>query len=190
MNRLALFVVVAFALTSLGCTSEPEPEAPSPTTVSAPAPAPQSADPTVTMARAVGDGKPGAAVDLHYEFAAKPEVGVPLELQLVLVPRVAVGSLSATIAGMDGVTVAGDLRPSFENVEPGKTYEHTVTLLPERAGVYYITVAVTSTIGGASVGRTFSIPFIADAQAPAQRKAEPPQDASGQPIESMKAEER
>lgn len=182
--------MVGFVLASLGCSSEPQPEATAqstvPKTVATPATKPD--DPIAKMARAVGDGKPGAAVELHYDFATKPEVGVPTEIQIALVPRAGATSLEATIAGMDGVTVAGDLRPRFDNVESGKTYEHTISLLPERAGVYYITVAVTTTLNGAPIGRTFSIPFVVGTQAAAQRKADPPQDASGQAIESMKAE--
>jgi hypothetical protein len=53
--------------------------------------------------------------------------------------------------------------------------------------VYYVTVAVTTTLSGASIGRTFSIPFVVGA-VPVQEKAAPPKDASGQAVEPMKAE--
>lgn len=193
MNRLAFSLsIVASALMISACNSEPEPE----TTQSA-APAPQQAapattkaadDPTAKMARAVGDGKPGAAVELRYEFASKPEVGVPTEVEIAFVPRAGVDSLDATITGMEGITVAGNLKAHFDSVAADKPYEHTVSLLPDRAGVYYITVNVTTTLSGASIGRTFSIPFVVGTPA-AQRKAEPPKDASGQAIQSMKAQE-
>lgn len=192
MNRLALFGLVAgFALASGGCGSDPEPEATqsaAPSTEQRAAPAQTVNDPTARMARAVGDGKPGAAVELRYDFASKPEVGVPTEVAIAFIPRAGVDALDATISGMDGITVAGSLKAHFDQVESGKAYEHKVSLLPERAGVFYITVEVTTTLGGATVGRTYSIPFVAGAPA-AQRKAEPPKDASGQAVESMKAEE-
>ncbi len=192
MNRLAFFgLVLGFAMTIAGCGSEPEPDA---TQAAAPAPQPAAApvqqadDPTARMARAVGDGKPGAAVDLRYDITAKPEVGVPTEVAIAFVPRAGVDALDATITGMEGITVAGDLKAHFDKVQAGNAYEHKISLLPERTGVYYITVEVITTLGGAAVGRTYSIPFVVGSPS-AQRKADPPQDASGQPIESMKARE-
>lgn len=191
MNRLVLLIsVVAGALTIGGCNSEPEPEIAQPTAqtqrASAPAKAPD--DPTVRMARAVGDGKPGAAVELRYEFASKPQVGVPTEIEISFIPRAGVDSLDATITGMEGITVAGNLKAHFDDVEADKPYQHTVSLLPDQAGVYYVTVNVTTALSGASVGRTFSIPFVVGTPS-AQRKTDPPKDASGQAIQSMRASE-
>lgn len=193
MNRLIfLIMIVSGALSIAACNSEPEPEA---TQAAAPAPqqpasapAKQADDPTAKMARAVGDGKPGAAVDLRYEIASKPEVGMPTEIQIVFVPRAGVDAMDATITGMEGITVAGNLKAHFDSVEAGKPYQHTVSLLPDRAGVYYVTVNVTTTLSGASVGRTYSIPFVVGTPS-AQRKADPPRDASGQAIQSMRAKE-
>jgi hypothetical protein len=54
--------------------------------------------------------------------------------------------------------------------------------------VLYITVAVNTQIGGSSLGRTFSIPFVVG-NPPAQKKAEPARDSAGEAIEPMKAEE-
>jgi hypothetical protein len=190
MHRLAQIVSVAcVALLAAACGTE-EPEAQLASTTQSAAPrekAPE--DPTAKMARAVGDGKPGAAVELRYEFAHKPEVGVPTELEIAFVPRAGVDALDATITGMDGVTVAGNLKPHFDNVQTGQVYQHKVTLLPDQAGVYYITVAVTTQLSGASVGRTFTIPFVAGTSAAAQRKPEPTKDSEGQAVESMKAVE-
>jgi hypothetical protein len=147
-----------------------------------------AADPTAKMARAVGDGKPGAAVEIRYEILDKPEVGKPTQIEIAFIPRAGVDSLDATMSGMEGITVAGDLKAHFEKVEPGKPYEHTFSLLPDKAGVYYVTVSVTTGLGGASIGRTFSIPFVVGASE-VQQKASPAKDASGQAIESMKAQE-
>lgn len=192
MKRLAFLIsIVASALTISACNSEPEPEltqSAAPAAQSAPAPAKEAEDPSAKMARAVGDGKPGAAVDLRYEIASKPEVGVPTQIDIAFVPRAGVDSLDATITGMEGITVAGNLKAHFDSVEAGKPYQHTVSLLPDGAGVYYVTVNVTTTLGGASIGRTFSIPFVVGTPT-AQRKADPPKDASGQAIQSMPASE-
>lgn len=187
---------IAFILASIvllaACGSESEPDASAAAVDAAPTPAPAAKpadDPTARMARAVGDGKPGAAVELRYEIASKPQVGVPTQVKVVFVPTAGVEALDATMTGMDGITIAGDLQAHFESVEAGKPYEHTFSLLPDRDGVFYVSVAVTTTIGGASIARTFSIPFVVGTRQAAQQKQPPQKDASGQAIQSMKGEE-
>ncbi|WP_157071743.1 hypothetical protein [Steroidobacter denitrificans] len=152
---------------------------------------------TSRMARAVGAAKPGAAVDIRYEILNKPAVGVPVEMQIALVPSVGVDSLDAKIGGMDGITLAGDLSVRFEQVEPGQSYRHTVSLLPDRTGIFYVTVTATTQIHGQDLARTFSIPF-AVGEAVAQQKASAPvaeatgnafRDTTGETIESMPAQE-
>jgi hypothetical protein len=190
MKQIAL-ILATLALLA-GCGSEPEPEASAPAVNTTPKPAPAAKaaeDSTVRMARAVGDGKPGAAVDIRYEIAKKPEIGVPTEVKVAFIPSAGVETLDATMTGMEGITIAGDLKAHFENVESGKPYEHTFSLLPDREGVYYVTVAVKTTIGGSSIGRTFSIPLVVGTRQAQQQKPAPTKDASGQAIQPMKAEE-
>jgi hypothetical protein len=184
-------LAVAFTMLS-ACSSEPEPEA------AAPKPAPAPAKPTVaaaapedetkTFAKAVSDGKPGAAVTIRYDFSGKPTVGTPTELDVAFIPNAGVDSLEATLSGMEGVTLAGPLTASFTDVEAGKPYRHRISVLPDRTGVFYITASVNTQIAGSTLNRTFSIPFVVG-QPVAQRKAEPEKDASGEPVEVMKAEE-
>jgi hypothetical protein len=190
--RHSKYFVLAALVAIAGCGSEPEPEQ----AAAAPAqPAPQPAqpakdDPVARMARAVGSGKTGAAVELRYDMLAKPEVGRATQVEIALIPNVGVESLTATISGMDGVSVTGELQVSFSPVEQGKPYTHTFSLLPDRAGVYYLTVSVNSQMGGSSLGRTFSIPLVVgDVQTQQKARLEPNKDATGQAIESMKAEE-
>jgi hypothetical protein len=193
MKRLARRLLLCVPMTGLmllaACGSDPEPEAaaPPPTpkaTVAATAPT----DETATFAKAVGDGKPGAAVSIRYEFAGKPAVGTPTELDVAFIPSVGVDSLEATLAGMDGITLAGNLKVSFNAVEAGKPYRHKVSVLPDRTGVFYITASVNTQIAGSSVGRTFSIPFVVG-QPVAQQKPTPAKDEKGESIERMPAQE-
>src|SRR4051812_9268083 len=71
-------------------------------------------DPIERMARAVGGGKPGAAVDIKYEFQSKPDVGKPVELELALIPSSGVGSMDITVAGMEGISLTGALTHTFD----------------------------------------------------------------------------
>ena len=185
MNRLALCLAIA-GLALSGCGSDPDPDsaAAAPKPVAKPAPA----DPTLRMSQAVGNGKPGAAVLIRYEFESKPAVGSPTELQLAFIPQAGVDALEVVVNGMDGVTLSGPLTASFASVEPGKPYMHTVTVLPDRSGVFYLSVVAKTQIGNSSLSRTFSVPF-AVGNVPAQQKAAPQTDASGQAVQPAKAQE-
>lgn len=189
LRRLLLCIPTASLALLAACGSEPEPAA------AAPAPAPAKPvvakaqeDETTTFAKAVGDGKPGAAVTIRYEFSGKPAIGTPTELDVALIPNAGVDSLEAKLSGMDGITLAGPLTASFNSVESGKPYRHKISLLPDRTGVFYVTVSVNTSIAGSTLNRTFSIPFVVG-QPVAQQKPTPARDAQGEPVEIMKAEE-
>jgi hypothetical protein len=193
MKHLTKIAGLTVALLLLAaCNSDPSADAAAPAAPPTAKPVVQSeqspVDPTAKMARAVGNGKPGAAVDIKYDFRGKPEVGKPIEVKVAFIPSTGVESLAAKITDMEGITVAGGLNPEFNNVQTGQPYEHTFSLLAHRAGVYYVSIEVTTQIGGATTARTFSIPLSVGAVAVQQKKA-PPKDASGQPIEPMKATE-
>jgi hypothetical protein len=106
-----------------------------------------------------------------------------------LIPGLGVEAMQATFSGMEGITLAGSLEANFPEVKSGEVYEHSLSLLPDHNGVFYITVAVTTRLGGASLGRTFSIPFVVGNSAVQEKPAAPAKDATGQPVEPMKAEE-
>jgi hypothetical protein len=136
----------------------------------------------------VGNGKPGAAVLIRYDFGSKPAVGTPTELQLAFIPQAGVDSMDIVIGGMDGVTLSGPLSASFAEVVPSKPYKHAVTVLPERAGVFYLSVVATTQIGNQNLSRTFAIPF-AVGSPPAQQKVAPQTDAAGEAVQPAKAQE-
>jgi hypothetical protein len=184
MNRLAICLSIA-GLALAACGSEPDPGTAAATAQPAQA---ATADPLARMARAVGNGKPGAAVQIRYDFGSKPAVGTPTELQIAFVPNAGVDALDIVVSGMDGVTLAGTLSASFTDVEPSKPYLHTVSVLPDRGGVFYLTVVATTQIGNQNLSRTFSIPFVVG-NVPAQQKAAPQTDAAGEPIQPAKARE-
>jgi len=186
MNRLAICLSIAgFALAA--CGTEPDPEATAAKSTQA---AKQAApdDPVARMAQAVGTGKPGAAVNIRYDFSQKPAVGTPLELQLAFIPQAGVDSMEVVVSGMEGVTVSGTPSATFAEVEPQKPYMHTVTVVPDHGGVFYLSVVVTTQIGNQNLSRTYSVP-LAVGNVPAQQKAAPQTDAAGEPIQPAKAQE-
>lgn len=188
-RRLLLCVPMATLALLGGCSAEPGPAAAAPAPVRAKPAVTAPADPTANFAKAVSDGKPGAAVTIRYEFSGKPTLGTPTELDVAFIPNAGVDSLDATLSGMDGITLAGPLTASFNAVEPGKAYRHKISVLPDRTGVFYITASVNTRIAGSSLNRTFSIPFVVGQQTGVQRKPEPVRDADGEAIHPMQAEE-
>jgi hypothetical protein len=182
MNRVAICLSIAgIALAACGSKPDPQPAQAQPATAA-------KADTIAQMARAVGNGKPGAAVELRYEFSGKPTVGTPSELQIACIPHAGVDSMDITISGMDGVTLSGSQSASFPEVEPQKPYVQTVSVLPDRNGVFYLTVVVTTQIGNQNLSRTFSVPFVVG-NVPAQQKPAPQTDGSGEAVQPAKAKE-
>jgi hypothetical protein len=185
MNRVAICLSIAgIALAACGSESDPQPAKTAPAAAKAPAPA----DPMAQMARAVGNGKPGAAVEIRYDFGSKPVVGTPTELQIALIPHAGVDSMDIAISGMEGVTLSGPQSANFPDVEPQKPYVHTLSVLPDRNGVFYLSVVVTTQIGNQNLSRTFSVPFVVG-DVPAQQKPAPQTDASGEAVQPAKARE-
>ena len=184
MNRLAILVSIA-SLALAACGSDPDPDAAAPKST---AKATLPSDPLSRMAHAVGNGKPGAAVLIRYDFASKPAIGTPTELQLAFIPQAGVDSLEVVVGGMDGVTLSGPLIATFTEVVPGKPYMHTVTVLPDRAGIFFLSVVATTQIGNQNLSRTFSVP-LSVGTVPAQQKAAPQTDASGEAVQPAKAQE-
>jgi hypothetical protein len=181
MNRVAICLSIA-GIALAACGSKPDPQTAQAQSRAAPA------DPIAQMARAVGSGKPGAAVEIRYEFSGKPTAGTPNELQIAFIPHAGVDSMDIAINGMDGVTLSGPQSASFAEVEPQKPYVHTVSVLPDRNGVFYISVVVTTQIGNQNLSRTFSVPFVVG-NAPAQQKPAPQTDANGEAVQPAKARE-
>ena len=184
MNRVAICLSIAgIALAACGSKQDPQPaHAQSGTKAAAPA------DRIAQMARAVGNGKPGAAVEIRYEFSGKPTIGSPSELQIAFIPHAGVDSMEIVINGMDGVTLSGTQIANFADVEPQKPYIHTVSVLPDRNGVFYLSVVVTTQIGNQNLSRVFSVPF-AVGNVPAQEKPAPQTDASREAVQPAKAKE-
>lgn len=148
-------------------------------------------DPTTKMARAVTSGKTGAAVDMKYDMGSKPEPGVATEVKLALIPSAPADRLTYKITGMEGLTLAGSLEGSIDKPQAGKAYEHAFSLLADRTGIFYATVTVMMETAGSQMGRTFSVPLLVGAVTAEQKPTKaPPKDAKGQPIESMKAQEK
>jgi hypothetical protein len=187
-RNIVVLGILSVALAACGSESQPEANV-SPNPTATVAKASKAGDPMAGMARAVGNGKPGASVDIKYEFQAKPEVGKPVQLDIALIPSSGVSAMDVVVAGMEGVSLTGTLTQTFTDVKAGEPYKHQLTVLPQTTGVFYVTVTATTHIGSATMGRTFNIPFVVGTVLPQEKPAAPQKDATGQPIQPMPATE-
>lgn len=179
-----------------GCGGkDPEPVAASPpagtgTTPEAPGTgAPVAAGaPEKRMATAVTDGKPSAPIDLQYELPAKPERGVPFDIVLAFSSRVRADTLDIEVAESPGLVVEGESMARFVDVRPGEPQEFTLKVRGDRDGIHYVALVARLSSQVQSEGRGFSVPVVIGTPGTVQ-KPEPARDASGQPVEPMRARE-
>lgn len=109
-----------------------------------------------TSARAPG------LVQLKFAVTQKPEIGRPVDIELALIPIAGIEKMLATFQANEGVELrAGAKTPTYEKPEAGATISHTLTIVPNRDGIFYVTAVVLAESTTESVARTFSIPVIA-----------------------------
>lgn len=140
------------------------------------------------MATAVATGKTSAPVDLQYDLLAKPDVGQPFEIELALLPRLAADTLEVEVSGIPGLTLVSGGTGKFEGITAGERYTSKVLVRADAAGLYYVNVVVRMITKVQTEARAFSIPVVVGT-VPAARKAAPPEDATGQAIQSLPAAE-
>lgn len=147
-------------------------------------------DPDSRLATAVAAGKTSAGVDLKYDVAAKPDPGQDFQIELVFLPRVAADALEVEVTPIPGITLVSGATARFESVVAGERYLAPVVARADGPGLYYLGVSARMATQVQSEARTFSVPVVVGAGAAAQKpEPTPAQDASGQAIESLPAEE-
>jgi hypothetical protein len=156
--RWAAFVLAA-ALGLAACgSSDPDPNATTPTSgkhKTRPAGAPD-------MVAAVSASKTPGPVEVKFALAARPEVGQPVDIRIVLTPKVELERLYARFQPSEGLELVkgGEIR-QIEHPAVGTDIEHTVTLTPKADGIFNLTATVISDSSTESVSPVYSIPIIA-----------------------------
>jgi hypothetical protein len=113
------------------------------------------------MVSAVGAAKAGAGVDLKFDLRGAPVVGEAVDIDIALIPLYELTQVYATFQGTDGLEITkGDKTPQIERPAVGVAITHTVTVIPRRDGVLYLSAVVLSDSASESVTRNFSIPVI------------------------------
>jgi len=163
-SLLAGFFVAA-VLTTAGCGSGNTPAANQP---KAPGGVKKAAGPASALSpylvAAVAAAKGGPALfDVRFEVAGRPDVGDPVDVDVVIVPlKEIVDRFSGTVQGDDGLdVVAGDSIASMEKPAAGTPIHQAVKVVARRDGIFTLTVNLSVTAAGQPLSTTYSLPIIA-----------------------------
>ena len=116
------------------------------------------------MVSAVSSGKAPTAIDLKFALRERPVVGEPVDIDIALIPAQDIERVYATFNATDGLEISkGGRTPQMEHPEIGAPISHTVTIVPQRDGIFFVNATVLADLEANSITHTFSIPVIAGA---------------------------
>ncbi|MGH8275462.1 MAG: hypothetical protein ACRETH_02085, partial [Steroidobacteraceae bacterium] len=137
-TRTVLSVLAAGALLCAGgCGSKNEPGKTliKPRAVVKIAPA-DTLSPNMVAAVTVTKGA-ASTVQVKFELGGRPQVGQPLDVDLVIVPVAILDRISGKVQGEDGLTVVrGAVIPVTDKPAPGAPIRHSLKVLPGRDGMF------------------------------------------------------
>jgi len=139
-----------------------------------PATAPKPLNPanviSPNMVSAVALNKPAAAVPVEVRFEVKdrPQIGHPVEVDLVIVPLSAsVDRVSGRIQTEDGLDLVDGAEIAASDRPPeGVPLRHAIRVQPKQDGIFMCSAVLTVDAAGQSTTQAFSMPVIAGAGMP------------------------
>jgi hypothetical protein len=162
---LPLLSALALALAAAGCGSQNEPAPPQ---VKAAAPVRKAATPADSLSpnlvAAVTTAKSGASLlQVKFEVAARPVVGDPVDVDLVIVPAAdQIEEIAGTVSGDDGLeVVSGGTIPAVEKPVFGTPIHHALKVRARRDGIFTLSAALTVVADGQTLAPVYSLPLIA-----------------------------
>jgi hypothetical protein len=164
-RRFLLALTLGLAIGASGCGSKSEP---GPTQAKLAAPVKKVGTPADSLSpylvAAVTTAKSGATMlQVKFELGARPEVGDPVDVDLVIVPAADnIDGISGTIQGDDGLeVVSGATMPQAEKPVFGTPIHHSLKLRAKRDGIFTLNASMTVESGGQALGPVYSMPIIA-----------------------------
>lgn len=158
-------LVLGLALTLAGCGSK---EGPAPTQAKRAAPVRKATSPADSLSPylvgAVTTAKNGAGMlQVKFELAAHPEVGDPVDVDLVIVPQADnIDRITGTIQADDGLeVVSGESISTAEKLTFGTPIHHALKVRAKRDGIFTLSAALTIESAGQTLAPVYSMPLIA-----------------------------
>ena len=172
MKNLSVLLPVVL-LTLVACNGDSSGSAASSTTAihkpkstQTPKPGPTREEQTAGMVLAASPSRSAAVGELKFDIHSRPLAGVPLNIDMALLPAVDAPTLTLQLSGSDGLAItAGDESQSFTDVSRFSVYRKSATVTPAAEGVYFLTVVATFKNADSADVRNYSIPIIAGAAA-------------------------
>ena len=162
---LVLALGLGLALTLGGCGSKSET---APTQAKRAAPVKKAASPADSLSPylvgAVTTAKNGAGLlQVKFELSAHPEVGDPVDVDLVIVPQADnIDRITGTIQADDGLqVVSGDAISTTEKLIFGTPIHHALKVRAKRDGIFTLSAALSIESGGQTLAPVYSMPLIA-----------------------------
>ena len=146
------------------------------------------ADKQSRLADAVVDSKTTAPIDMQYDLLAKPEVGVPFEVELEFSPRLPAEAIEVEVTEAAGLTIVGEKAAKFPKVEAGQKYTSKLLVQGDKPGLYYVGIVAKMLTQVQTETRVFAVPVVIG-NLPAAQKTAPAKDATGQAVQSLPAQE-
>lgn len=111
---------------------------------------------------AASPSRSAAVGELKFDIHSRPLPGVPLNVDLAMLPAIDAPTLILELTGSEGLAITrGDESQSFADVSRFNVYRKSATVTPAAEGVYFLTVLATFKNADAADARTYSIPIIA-----------------------------
>jgi len=130
------------------------------TATTAASPPASAAEKQSRLADAVADSKTTAPVDMKYDLLARPELGVPFEIELTFSPRLPADAIEVEINEAPGLTIVGEKVAKFTPVEAGQTYTSKVLVQGDKPGLYYVGVVAKMSTQVQTETRAFAVPVV------------------------------
>jgi hypothetical protein len=163
-QRLVLAFVLGLALTLSGCGSKSETQ-PKPKVA---APVKKVASPADSLSPnlvgAVTTGKNGAGMlQVKFELAGRPDVGEPVDVDLVLVPQAdTIDRITGTVQADDGLeVVSGGTFATTEKLVYGTPIHLPLKVRAKRDGIFTLSASLSIESAGQTLAPVYSMPLIA-----------------------------
>jgi hypothetical protein len=184
MVVLALRAVIVSSLMaiSVACSDKPGAESRRAKKETAAEPSAAESVASADMVSAVSTSKSAVPVEVRFDHAKRPEIGVPLDLVVSVIPTGPVETLQVVFQAQDGVRVTANsnLGP-ISRPAVGAELRHVVTVTPLTEGVYSVSAVVLVEASNVSVSRSYAIPLVMG-PAGAQADVSATSPATAQPV--------